>query len=123
MAQAKVATPPGKLSSNHGESVQQKTGVGVPTKAIASARIQSKYVSIGGDPVLLFDNKSNDLHPAIYLLTVTQAAELLKISVTSMRRLQQGRHIPFIKVGGSVRFAMCDIESYLGKRRVESIDQ
>jgi|SRR3989338_3079069 len=121
MTQVKVATPPGKLSSNHGESVQQKTGVGVSTKAIASARIQSKYVSIGGGPVQLLDNKSIDLHPD--LLTVMQAAELLKISVTSMRRLQQGRHIPFIKVGGSVRFAMCDIESYLGKRRVESIDQ
>ena len=90
---------------------------------IASRPASSKYAIIESDPVSLLDNKSNDSHPAIDLLTTTQTAELLKVSVTSVRRLQQGRHIPFIKVGGSVRFAMCDIESYLGRRRVESIDQ
>ena len=84
---------------------------------ITPGRASIKRAIIESDPVSLFDNNSNDLHPD--LLTVTQAAELFKISVTSLRRLQQGRHIPFIKVGGSVRFAMCDIESYLGKRRVE----
>jgi len=46
---------------------------------------------------------------------------LLKVSPTSVRRLQQGRHLPFIKVGGSVRFAKDDIVAYLKKGRVEAI--
>ena len=48
-------------------------------------------------------------------------AELLKISVSGVRKLQQKRLIPFIKVGGCVRFVKSDIMSYLRKQRVESI--
>lgn len=59
----------------------------------------------------------------VELLTVAEAAELLKISVSTVRSLQQQRHIPFIKVGGSVRFAASDIASYLEKRKVRPIDQ
>ena len=73
------------------------------------------------DPVLFFDNEPNDSSPTIELLTITEVAELLKISVTSVRRLQQGRHIPFLKVGGSVRFSKSDLVSYLEKMRVEAI--
>jgi hypothetical protein len=36
--------------------------------------------------------------PAIDLLTIPEAAELLKISVSGMRRLKQRRRVPFIKV-------------------------
>lgn len=57
----------------------------------------------------------------IELLTIKEVAELLKISVSGVRRLQQGRHIPFIKVGGNVRFALDDIVEYLKRRRVEAI--
>jgi excisionase family DNA binding protein len=56
------------------------------------------------------------------LLTIPEVAEFLKISVPSVRRLQQRRLIPFFKVGGSVRFTRSDILSYLEKKRVESID-
>jgi excisionase family DNA binding protein len=62
-----------------------------------------------------------DRDPAIELLTIAEAAGLLTISVPGMRRLQQQRQIPFIKVGGSVRFSKSDLVSYLKKRRVESI--
>ena len=65
---------------------------------------------------------SADFDPEIELLRIAEVAELLKISVPSVRRLQQGRHIPFHKVGGSVRFAKEDIASFLTKNRVESID-
>jgi excisionase family DNA binding protein len=54
-----------------------------------------------------------DTGPVIELLTVPEAAALLKISVPGLRRLQQRRLIPFIKVGGSVRFAKADLASYL----------
>ncbi len=55
------------------------------------------------------------------LLTIKDVAMLLKISATSVRRLQQGRHLPFIKVGGSIRFDQRDVIEYLKKARVDSI--
>ena len=58
----------------------------------------------------------------IELLTIKDVAELLKVSQTSVRRLQQGRHLPFIKIGGSIRFAKCDIAEYLEKMRIEPIN-
>jgi len=57
----------------------------------------------------------------IELLTIKEVAALLKVSPTSVRRLQQGRHLPFIKVGGSVRFTKNDIVEFLKKERVEAI--
>ena len=60
-------------------------------------------------------------HGPIELLTTREVAELLKVSLSSVRRLQQGRRLPFIKVGGSVRFARSDILEYLQKGRVEAI--
>ncbi|MBV1699525.1 MAG: helix-turn-helix domain-containing protein [Hyphomicrobiales bacterium] len=56
------------------------------------------------------------------LLTVPEVAEFLKVSVQSVRRLQQRRKIPFIKVGGCVRFTRNDIDLYLDGRRVPPID-
>jgi excisionase family DNA binding protein len=58
---------------------------------------------------------------ALELLTIAEVAKWLKISASGVRRLQQGRHLPFIKVGGSVRFSRRDIASYLETRRVGSI--
>jgi excisionase family DNA binding protein len=60
--------------------------------------------------------------PDLGLLTIAEVAELLRISVSSVRRLQQQRRIPFVKVGGSVRFTKSDIVSYLESRRVRAID-
>jgi excisionase family DNA binding protein len=65
---------------------------------------------------------SADPTSTIKLLTVAEVADLLKISASGVRRLQQTRHLPFIKVGGSVRFSRDDILSYLEKRRVEVVD-
>ena len=66
---------------------------------------------------------SIDAAPAPELLTIPEVAELLKVSVSTIRLLQQQRKLPFIKVGGSVRFERSDVLSYLEKRRVRSIDQ
>jgi excisionase family DNA binding protein len=60
---------------------------------------------------------------SIELLTVAQAAKLLGVSASGMRRLQQDRRVPFFKVGRCVRFAKSDLAAYLTKRRVESIGQ
>jgi excisionase family DNA binding protein len=69
--------------------------------------------------VLLFDNHSDSLLPK--LLTIDEVANLLGISPTGVRRLQQQRNIPFVKVGGSVRFLLEDVISYVRKQRVEAI--
>jgi excisionase family DNA binding protein len=57
------------------------------------------------------------------LLTIREVAAILKISIPSVRRLQQRRQIPFVKVGGCVRFTRTDIAVYLDRRRVGAIDQ
>ena len=74
------------------------------------------------NPVLVFEKTSSNSDPNVQLLTVLQTAKLLGISATGVRRLQDRRLLAFIKVGGSVRFAMRDIISYLEKQRVEPID-
>jgi len=45
------------------------------------------------------------------------------VSIGTIRRLQRQRKIPFLKVGGSIRFAIGDVAAYLEKQRVRSIDQ
>ena len=66
---------------------------------------------------------SVDSTPAPELLTIPEVATLLKISVPTVRRLQEQRRIPFTKIGGSIRFEMSDIVSYVERGRVESIGQ
>ena len=62
-----------------------------------------------------------DRHPTIDLLTILEAAELLKISVSGMRRLQRQLRIPFIKISTSIRFARQDLKSFIEAARVEAI--
>lgn len=70
------------------------------------------------DPGKFFDKQSTG---SIELLTVAEAAELLGVSASGLRRLQQERRIPFFKVGRCVRFAKSDLAAYLAQRRVESV--
>jgi excisionase family DNA binding protein len=87
--------------------------------APADAKLRAAVGGSATEPVLPFDNKPTRSLPL--LLTISEVAELLKISIPGARRLQQKRRIPFIKVGGSIRFATNDVLSYLEKQRVESI--
>ena len=57
----------------------------------------------------------------IDLLTIKEVAELLRISGSLVRRLQQNRRIPFIKVGGSIRFNKRDVAEYLRQRTIEKM--
>jgi excisionase family DNA binding protein len=66
---------------------------------------------------------STEIRPELELLTIPEVAEFLKLSVPTVRRLQQKRYIAFIKVGGCVRFTKSDITSYLERRRVSPADQ
>jgi excisionase family DNA binding protein len=62
-----------------------------------------------------------DPTPEGELLTTAEVARLLKVSISSVRRLQSARALPFVKVGGSVRFTQRDIASYLARNRVGAI--
>jgi excisionase family DNA binding protein len=63
------------------------------------------------------------LDSSVELLDVKEAAALLKISVPTVRRLQQHRKISFIKVGGALRFAKSDLLGYLNRKRVAAIHE
>jgi excisionase family DNA binding protein len=66
---------------------------------------------------------SIDADPIEGLLTIPDVAALLKVSSVTVRRLQQQRKLPFIKVGGSIRFERNDITSYVAARRVRAIGE
>jgi len=91
-----------------------------PTGRLANIRKPRQY---GHDPVLFLDNLPVDSTATIEVLTVAEVAKLLKISVSGVRRLQQGRQIPFIKIGGSIRFLKSDVVCLVNKSRVEAIGQ
>lgn len=57
------------------------------------------------------------------LLTIAEVAGLLKVSISTVRRLQERRRIPFTKIGGSVRFIRSDVAAYVERGRVEAIGQ
>lgn len=56
----------------------------------------------------------------IELLTIDEVAKLLRVSPMTVRRLQ-GSQIPFIKVGGRIRFTKTDIVEYIKRARVEAL--
>ncbi len=66
---------------------------------------------------------SIDADPIEGLLTIPDVAAILKVSTYTVRRLQQQRKLPFVKIGGSVRFERSDIASYVTARRVRSIGE
>jgi excisionase family DNA binding protein len=62
-----------------------------------------------------------DKETDIALLDVTEVAQFLKISVSTVRRLQQHRQLPFCKVGGLIRFTKSDIVDYVKSKRVAAL--
>ncbi len=53
------------------------------------------------------------------LLTYGEAARLLRIAEVTLRRWVSLRKIPFIKLGGAVRFDRDDIDRWLQDSRVD----
>ena len=81
-------------------------------------RHNQNNVTMGSVPDPLFDNTID-----APLLNICEAARVLTVSVPTMRRLQQQRRIPFIKVGHSLRFLKSDLVRYLATSRVASIGE
>lgn len=63
----------------------------------------------------------NDFYSTNRLLTIPEVAELLNTSETTVRRWIAQREIPFLKLGGSIRFDRKDITAYLDNARIEPI--
>jgi len=55
------------------------------------------------------------------MFTNVEAANLLGVSISTMRRLHQGRRVPFFKIGRCVRYSRHDLEAYLSKHRIEAV--
>jgi excisionase family DNA binding protein len=84
-------------------------------KAVKLARVAK--------PLRSLTTMSIDAVSSAGLLTISDVAELLKLSVSTIRRLQRQRKIPFVKVGRSVRFDRSDLTAYLEGRRVGAIGE
>lgn len=57
------------------------------------------------------------------LLSKSQVAKLLNLSVATIGRLMYSRKLPFIKVLGSIRFSAKDVEKFLEECRVGSVNE
>lgn len=58
------------------------------------------------------------------LLTETELADILKVSIHKLRRDRwQGGGVDYVKVGGSVRYMMSDVLAWLASRRVRHTSQ
>lgn len=55
------------------------------------------------------------------LLTEREAAELLKLKPCTLARWRwAGSPVPFIRVGGAIRYSAKDIHSYIERQRCDS---
>lgn len=88
---------------------------------IRKSKRKNVFLSLVAAPARSLTTKSIDADPASTLLTIADVATLLALSAPTVRRLQQRRMIPYVKIGGSIRFMRSDIASYLEERRVPSI--
>jgi excisionase family DNA binding protein len=53
------------------------------------------------------------------LLNVREAAQILRVSVSTLYGWAWQRKIPFVKVGRALRFGSADLESFIRSHRVE----
>jgi len=54
------------------------------------------------------------------LLDVGQVAEMLKISIATVRRWVWQGYIPYIKIGKAIRFSNSDIENWVSSKCTNS---
>lgn len=57
------------------------------------------------------------------LLSPSDLAKMLNVSLPTIYRLVTGRTISFYKVGGSLRFSEKDVIKYLENNRIEEISR
>jgi excisionase family DNA binding protein len=69
-------------------------------------------------PSPFLDKKPTDVGA---LLTIAEVADLFKVSTGSVRRWQQNRAIPFLKVGRGIRFDRRDLATFYEQCRNDRI--
>ena len=62
--------------------------------------------------------KTNCVGDVMKLLTVDEVAELFKTSKSTIYRWVHKREIPFVKLGGKLRFAENDIQIFIKQNSV-----
>ena len=55
-----------------------------------------------------------------HLLTISEAAEYLAVSASTLYGWVFQRRIPFVKVGRALRFVRADLEKYVESHRIET---
>ncbi len=70
-------------------------------------------------PVSLFDTTNSDSTTFNSYLTVEDVAALLRISSTTVRRMISNREIRFLKIRGSIRIELKDVQAYAKESVVE----
>jgi excisionase family DNA binding protein len=56
------------------------------------------------------------------IMTIGEVADYLKVTERTIYRLAGGKQIPAFKVGGSWRFSKVDIDEWIKRQSMESID-
>ncbi len=59
----------------------------------------------------------------VELLLPEEVAECLRVSKTTIYRLVESRQLPFIRVGGALRFLKSDVLAYLAGQRIASVER
>ena len=57
------------------------------------------------------------------ILIIQEAAEYLRISVTTLRRYAYERRVTHYKLKGRIIFRKADLEKFLDSKRVETFDE
>lgn len=61
-----------------------------------------------------------NFNSSLRLLTIGEVTELFNIKESKLRRAILQNEIPYIKLGGLIRFRVIDLENYLFNSRIES---
>ena len=56
------------------------------------------------------------------ILTIKQVADYLKVTERTIYRLAAAKKIPAFKVGGTWRFSLADIDSWIKQQSMEGLD-
>ena len=56
-------------------------------------------------------------------LSLTEAAEYLRISDRNLRKLTKNNKIPFYKLEGKILFKISELDKYIEKNKVESLSE
>ena len=78
--------------------------------------VQSCHCLTSKAPTMPTDNNEGEI------LTIRQVADYLKVTERTIYRLAAAKKIPAFKVGGTWRFSLADIDSWIKQQSMEGLD-